>query len=370
MDLAVIGRLASRQLSSLISEMAYLHAGIDLTRPTDIWACLTNRCNYKCLQCACWRFGDEPEMSIEQWRAALASMKEFLGTCRIQFVGGEPFMKKGFLDLLEFCRDQTIDFGVITNGSAFSSEQVIGRFVSARPIKVEISVDGPTAEIHDRLRGYSGSLERIALGIRKLRQAQDATGIRFPIRIKPTLNAVNFRSMTDLVRWAVDQGATTIDIEPIREWTEESKGELWLSPADLDDLQEVVDELIAMKARGAPIETSGHKLLGMIPHFRREKVTPEVATCLVGLRVLQIDPRGIVTSCSEFAPLGDLTRQTAREIWTGADACAIRRETVACTRGCTYGCMATKSFREKIRRGLMVFGSFAPQFTPQNGQPS
>lgn len=125
--------------------------------------------------------------------------------------------------------------------------------------------------------------------------------------------------MIDLVRWAVNQEATTIDIEPIREWTEESKGALWPSPADLTDLQGVIAELIDMKARGVPIETSRHKLLGMIPHFLREKVTPEVSTCLVGLRVFAIDSRGIVRSCSEFAPLGDLTRLSARDIWTGVE---------------------------------------------------
>jgi MoaA/NifB/PqqE/SkfB family radical SAM enzyme len=55
------------------------------------------------------------------------------------------------LDLLEFCHEHSIDFGVITNGSAFESERVIRRLVAARPLKVDISVDGPTAEIHDRL---------------------------------------------------------------------------------------------------------------------------------------------------------------------------------------------------------------------------
>jgi MoaA/NifB/PqqE/SkfB family radical SAM enzyme len=367
MDLAVIGRLALQQLSSVVPEMTYLHTGIDLTRPTEIRALVTQRCNYKCLQCACWRLGAYPEISIDEWKAALASIKEFLGSYTIQFVGGEPFVKKGFLDLLEFCHDESIDFGVITNGSAFASEHVIKSLVTARPLKVEISVDGPTAGIHDRLRGIEGSLERITIGIGKLRHVQHATGIQFPIRIKATLNAVNFRAMTDLVRWAVDRGATTIDIEPIREWTEESKGELWPSPADLGDLQGVITELINMKAIGAPIETSRHKLLGMIPHFRKEKVQLEVSTCLVGLRVFSIDPRGVVSSCGQFAPLGDLTRQSAREIWTGAEACGVRRGTVACTKGCAYGCLATKSLAQKIRRGLMVFGSVSQRSSPENG---
>jgi MoaA/NifB/PqqE/SkfB family radical SAM enzyme len=296
-------------------------------------------------------------MSIEQWKVGLASIKEFVGPFTIQFVGGEPFVKRGFLDLLEFCREESIDFGVITNGSAFASGSVVRRLVAARPLKVEISVDGPTPEIHDRLRGIPGSLDRISTGIHTLKETQCGTGIRFPIRIKATLNAVNFRTMTNLVVWATDRGATTIDIEPIREWTDESKGELWPTLADLVDLREVICELIRMKKNGLPIETSERKLLGMIPHFRREKVEPEVSTCRIGLRVFGISPNGIVRSCYDFAPLGDLARQSAREIWTGAIAKGVRCGTVHCSKGCAYGCFATKSIAQRIKRGLMIFGS-------------
>jgi len=359
MDLALIARLGMQHLSSNIAEAIYLGSGFDLTRPTEVRATLTRRCNYKCLHCGCWREAHGPEMSIDRWKAGVASLKEFAGRFRVQFVGGEPFVKKGFLDLLEFCRSESIDFGVITNGSAFANGRVVARLVSARPIKVEISVDGPTPEIHDRLRGEPGSLKAIEAGVRNLRRARREASASFPIRIKPTLNAVNFRTMPELVEWAVEQGATSIDIEPNREWTEESKGELWLSADEIVELESVVARLIRMKADGLPIETSDHKLLGMPDHFRRRKVAPEVGTCRIGLRVFSIDPQGLVTSCLAFQPLGDLSRQSAREIWTGAAGREVRRGTVACERGCPYSCFATKPIVHTIKRGLMVFTSKA-----------
>jgi MoaA/NifB/PqqE/SkfB family radical SAM enzyme len=357
MDVAIIGRLALRQLASLIPEMTYLHTGIDLTRPTEIRATVTHRCNYKCLQCACWRFETYPqEISIDQWKTALGSIKEFLGPYRIQFLGGEPFVKKGFLDLLEFCREESLDFGLTTNGAAFVSDRIVDRFVATRPLKIEISVDGPTPEVHDRLRGVPGSLQCISDGMRRLLNAQLRLGIRFPIRIKATLNAVNFRVMPDLVTWAVNRGASTIDIVPIFEWTDESRNELWPSLADLGDLQTVIEELLRMKAMGAPIDTSEHKMRGMLNHFRREPVTPEVSRCRIGVRVFDIHPDGRVYSCTDYAALGDVTRQSAREIWTGAVARDVRRKTVACTKGCTYGCRESKSTFHMIRRAFMIFG--------------
>lgn len=354
-SLSLLARMGRRHLSTIVPEALYMSAGIDLTRPTLVGASVTNRCNYKCLQCACWRMEPEPEMSLEQWTAGLASLREYLGRYRIQFAGGEPFVKKGFLEILEFCGREGVDFGVITNGSAFVSRRVVDRFVKAGPLLVTISVDGPTPELHDRLRGSSGSLKAIEAGIRNLREARKTHDRSFPIRIKTTLNASNYRTAPEIVRWAAAQGATSIDFEPIREWTDETRGALWPTTDECDGLEVVVSELLRMQAAGAPIETSCHKLRGMPDHFRRLPPTPEVEVCRIGLRAFSISPQGVVSNCHHLEPIGDLTRQSAREIWTGERAREVRRRTVACTRGCSYGCYATKPIPHTIRRGLKVF---------------
>jgi MoaA/NifB/PqqE/SkfB family radical SAM enzyme len=346
-------KIAMNHVPAALSEALYLNTGIDLTYPTFISGIVNERCNYKCLQCACWRLERYEEMTIAQWQVALASLKEFLGPFTIQFSGGEPFLKKGFLDLLESCREQSIEFGVITNGSAFANPGLVSRLVASRPLKVDISVDGPTAEIHDRLRRVPGSLDAITRGIAALRAEQGRTGLRFPVRIKPTLNASNFRSMPALVSWAVDAGATSIDIQPICSWTEESRGELWLEPADIPDLETVVAELIRLKADGKPIETSEHQLRNLPAHFLHQAPIPLMSTCLIGLRKFTIDPRGVVTTCGEFAPIGDVTKESAKDIWQGYAARENRRQTTACTKGCTFGCLP-KSLSEKLRRGLML----------------
>jgi MoaA/NifB/PqqE/SkfB family radical SAM enzyme len=353
MDLHTLARLGLKQASAALPEVLYLNTGIDLTRPTLIEGVVNERCNYKCQQCGCWRLGNYQEITIQQWKDALGSLKDFLGTYTIQFSGGEPFVKKGFLDLLEFCRDQSIDFGLITNGSALAVPRVASRLVASRPLNVDVSVDGPTPEIHDRLRGAPGSLAAIRRGIQAVRNEQVRTGVRFPIRIKPTVNAVNFRAMPALVSWTVDVGASSIDFQPISGWTDESRGELWPKPEEVPALEETVATLIELKARGAPIETPEHNLRSMPAHFLHHEVTPQFGICRVGLRKFNIDPRGIVMTCGEYPAIGDITKESARAIWEGFVARENRRITTACTRGCTFGCMP-KPFLEKIGRGLML----------------
>ena len=140
------------------------------------------RCNFKCQYCHYWRYEKySPEMSIEEWKQALLSLKDFIGRYSIKFVGGEPFLKKGFVDLLEFCHGQALDWGVITNGFAFRSN-ITPRVVAAGPSNIDISVDSPDAEENDLVRGAPGSLENIEAGIRSLRSERDRVQAKFPIR--------------------------------------------------------------------------------------------------------------------------------------------------------------------------------------------
>jgi MoaA/NifB/PqqE/SkfB family radical SAM enzyme len=353
MDLQTLAQIGLEHASAALPEILYLKSGIDLTRPTLIRGIVNERCNYKCLQCGCWRLDRYDEITIQQWKDSLASVKDYLGAYTIQFSGGEPFVKKGFLDLLEFCRREAINFGLITNGSTLAIPRVASRLVATRPLKLDVSVDGPTPEIHDRLRGAPGSLDAIRRGINAVRAEQERAGVHFPVRIKPTINAVNFRSMPALVSWTVEVGASSIDFQPITGWTEESGSELWPKSEEIPALKETVAVLIELKSRGAPIETSEHNLRSLPGYFVHEKVAPQFSICRVGLRQFNIDPRGIVTTCPEYGPIGDITKESARAIWEGFLARENRRRTAACTKGCPFGC-GPKPFLEKIGRGLML----------------
>ena len=55
-------------------------------------------------------------MTIEEWQNALLRVKEFVDEFSINFSGGEPYIKKGFLDLLAFANKNGIHAGVTTNG--------------------------------------------------------------------------------------------------------------------------------------------------------------------------------------------------------------------------------------------------------------
>jgi len=361
MDKSILLRAGLRRLGTMTRELAYIKSGIDVTAPESITAQVNRRCNYKCQYCGCWRPQDYPqELSIKEWQHALLSLKEFIGRYNIQFLGGEPFIKKGFVDLLTFCRRHEIDWGVITNGSAFSAK-IAKKVVAARPSNINISVDSSEALVNDFIRGAPGSLHTIEKGIECLREERERSGYRFPIRIKPTVTRVNFRLLPQLTKWAVAHGADSIDFHPVTTqpfWTPQIKADLMPHAEEIQDLRGVIESLIEMQKNGAPVETPAEKLRSYADQFLGQVVKTSISgPCRVGMRDFHINSSGDVEVCWEYPFIGNVRTESARDIWHSEKAHAIRAQILTCPKlgkECANGCMDNRSLLQDVRRAARM----------------
>ncbi|MHB9052998.1 MAG: radical SAM protein [Thermoleophilia bacterium] len=352
-----ITKLAAKHGRNALGELLYVRFGRDITRPVFFYALTTYRCNARCLSCSSWK---EPmrseELSIDEWQRSLLSLKDFVGEFSISFSGGEPLIKKGFIKLLEFCRDNGIHAGFTTNGMSLT-KSVAKRIAAAQPFNVNISVDGPSAEMHDYLRGRTGVFDKVSQGIAYLQEERAELGSHFPITVKPTVNAVNFQQMPALVNWAIKVGVTAVNFQPVDDWNwaQETRELLWIKPADFPKLGSVVDQLIDMKNEGAPILNSGQSLRLIIPHFRGDKASIKALPCRVGLSYFYIDPMGDVKICPKFPSVGNLRNTHAREIWYGAESVNARKQTINCQELCLLTCVTNKSLKERLKMGRKLF---------------
>ncbi|WP_416398580.1 radical SAM protein [Allohahella sp. A8] len=92
-----------------------------------------------------------------------------LGVEQFSFTGGEPFVIRDFVNILEYASRLRPCF-VLTNGTApllQRTHQLAGLRESAHPIRFRISLDYPDASRHDAGRG-KGSFEEALQGIRWL----------------------------------------------------------------------------------------------------------------------------------------------------------------------------------------------------------
>jgi MoaA/NifB/PqqE/SkfB family radical SAM enzyme len=343
-----------------LRERLFHRTGLDLTNPAFVQCTLTDRCNYKCQYCMHWRLNTYPEeMDASDWKGAIQSLRGFINPLLIDFSGGEPTIYPHFLELVEFCNSNNVDWIITTNGSSLSKDRFVKRLVAASPLKIDVSVDSASKNVHDGARGVPGSLERIEQGLSALIAERNSSGKRFPIRIKVTVHRLNASKLAPIVHWAKRIGATSIDFNPVRLWREEEINTLSIKDRhQIDVLQAEVEKLIKLKLEGAPIETSVDGLQGLLSHFS-DSLEFGKARCRDPLRNFLIGPSGDVKVCGCSLPIGNIKRQSAKEIWHNKEAKLARLASLQCSltiavaKG-TTSCTAHRSILDDVRRALMI----------------
>ncbi|WP_298884392.1 radical SAM protein [uncultured Bradyrhizobium sp.] len=82
---------AIARLERSAREKVFRHIGWDIVRPAYVQFVLTERCNYKCEYCSHWRMEQyADEISLADWKAAIADLKKLANPLAIDFTGGEP----------------------------------------------------------------------------------------------------------------------------------------------------------------------------------------------------------------------------------------------------------------------------------------
>jgi len=367
MDIESLAKLGVKHVKNHVAQSLYLNSGVNWTTPTTFCGLVTHQCNLYCGFCFDRKDVDpSKEMSLEQWQHALLSIKEMVGNYFISFSGGEVMVMKWFPDLLQFCADNGIKGGVLTNGTAITAKTA-PRLVGANPFEISLSIDGPTALIHDRIRGRERAFEMVMRAVRVFREERDRQDKRFPIIIRCVINRINLEHLTAMPQLVEDIGATAIVFQPVDmitdkvmpEWQRNTgassnllRDNFWIGEDQLELLDRTVDELISLKASGAPIMSTERDLLLMRNHFSGERPANMKRTCTVSLRNFFIQPNGDVQFCHDWPAIGNLRKQSAKEIWTGEYAEDLRKKSLHCEKQCLVNCSAQRTLLEKASMAL------------------
>jgi MoaA/NifB/PqqE/SkfB family radical SAM enzyme len=172
---------------------------------------LTSRCNLRCVMCKYWQTETEQTLTSPRWREVFAELVE-LGCRKLHFSGGEVFLRRDFLDLVEDARRLGLKVNLTTNGTLLDRERV-RRLVALGVNSVSISLDGPGATAHDRIRGQRHAFKRSVRTLRRLRAASD----RLRLRINFVVMRGNYRHLPAMVRLAGELGVQELLPMPVDE---------------------------------------------------------------------------------------------------------------------------------------------------------
>lgn len=285
----------------------------------------TRRCNLSCLHCRAGA-ADKPyegELSTSEALAMIDQIRE-VGQPTLILTGGEPLLREDIFDLTAYGVEKGLKVVMAPNGLLLTRE-VAKKLVEIGVPRISISLDGPDAESHDRLRGVPGAFEGVLAGIRAAR----AEGL--PFQINTTITKRNYHQIEAIMNLAVELGAAACHAFFL---VPTGRGE-GLKGEELTG-QEYEDILIRFYEEGKKIPIPTRAICA--PHYfriirqRRGKIqgthpgglsTGGLSTlsrgCLAATSFCFISHRGIVSPCGYLEiECGNIREKSFREIWEGS----------------------------------------------------
>lgn len=130
---------------------------------------ITDGCNLRCPYCYASSEKCLPGELNTAESMDLVSQVADLGGKVIVFTGGEPMLRKDLFRIVEHANESGLRSHIITNATMIRTPEVAKRFADLFKA-VTISVDGGTAQAHDRTRG-KGAFARTRRALRLLNEA-------------------------------------------------------------------------------------------------------------------------------------------------------------------------------------------------------
>src|SRR5262245_41162211 len=189
----------------------------------------TMRCNLHCEFCY---VGDLLNLEGE-WRQELpldTLRRAFPDDARLQvsLTGGEIFMRKDILGVMDVFRAKGYTCGYLTtNGTIINQERAdaLADLASAGFLKhISVSIDGP-GELHDKARGLKGTFDRTCEGLRRLQDAARRKHAPLRVSINTTVAHESLDALDQMVDVAGELGADAIGLNHLMYSTPEEVAE-------------------------------------------------------------------------------------------------------------------------------------------------
>lgn len=141
------------------------------TNLRQVFLYLVDECNLRCVQCLykldiCFQVAKK-EIAFEDAVKLISDFKE-MGATKLTLMGGEPTLYKHLLDLIKKSKELGYEYVRIDTNGQFNSELLEKKEFKMLD-EITFSIDGPTAEINDPIRG-KGSFDKCVANIKRAKE--------------------------------------------------------------------------------------------------------------------------------------------------------------------------------------------------------
>ncbi len=275
--------------------------------PSSVSIELTYGCNEMCVHCYNPNSSREncvvkkvayDELATEDYFSVLDQLAD-MGVPKVLFTGGDPFVKKDFIRILQYAHKKKFAVDIYTNGqSLYNNQRLYEQVVACFPHTIGLSLYSVEPTVHESVTRVKGSCEKTKAIADRL--CADGVGMT----IKCPIMRINKDSYKAVYDFAISHNAVPefeVNITSSIDGDEYAVNNLRLTE---DDFRAVLaDPMIPLSTEGSRAE-------------RIMDRSPEMQFCGAGVDSFNIKPDGTVSPCIAFSQeCGNVKNAPLAAIW-------------------------------------------------------
>ena len=176
--------------------------------PRNVYWEITIACDLACRHCRANAIHDRDpgELDSAAGRALLDDVRS-MGSMLI-LTGGDPMKRPDLFDLIEYGRGIGLPISITPSTTPLLTRDAIARFRELGVAALGVSLDGPSAEVHDAFRGVAGTFDR---ALEVLGWARE---VGLPVQVNTTITRGTLPHLPALYRLLAERA-----VPPVRRWS-------------------------------------------------------------------------------------------------------------------------------------------------------
>lgn len=299
---------------------------------------VTENCSLRCKVCHIWKHRtDDNRLSFKDYIDFIFSLKGSVGdNFQLQFVGGEPLLKKEIIELIRYANRQGFLTTLTTNGFLIDkrmADKIIGSGLNS----LAFSLESLKQEKHDFLRGVKGVYKKIMEAIEYFDNCPS-----LQLFVSSIITGANLDDIIELAEWVnSNQRISFIYFQAVMQPFAMPEDDNWhrfekyrfLWP-DEKKACKVLDALISLKKKGYKISNNPAQLEIFKSYFRKPQQFIKQTRCNLGYKSFTVLPDGNIFLCLSLEPIGNIKKDKIDEVWFSEKSRKVREQIVNCRKNC------------------------------------
>ena len=261
-------------------------------------------CQLHCMHCsAAGRSTSRPTLSFQELKQTINECLE-LGVANITFTGGEPLLRKDLEEYIALIPATMATSQVFTNALELTESRA--RFLKEAGLHaLQISLDSPIAEEHNRLRGNPSAFCAVKQGVQNALRA----GIYVGISTYATRESAKAHRLCKIAELCAEWGVKELTVFDV------------ISTGRLKDQTDQILDAVTRKTLirdGKAMNYKYKKRMSVVTQSwtNSGKGLARIVGCLAAHMQFHITAQGDFTPC-DFTPLsiGNVKKHSVRELW-------------------------------------------------------